>query len=742
VQSQIIKVDSLNLKDKIAGQRSNLKQQFLNQKLKISGMSSIGYEYGLLNYSAYAKVPDHATILNGNIGLSYGVLPLKISYNYIANKHVSKLLNYFRVSFDRDQFSQQLENYKKSIKDKYYQQKDSLKQLVDVKQYHLNEHTYQLDKFNNLKTKYANDSVIISDTLNRLKSQIANADVLMKEMATKEGTNLLNTELEKQKQDTLFKLYQQYQLAFKNKQDSVVKLLSEKENLEAKIKSGQQNIDDLKSSTLELEKILNSDSAVEQIAKQALYKYVPASKYLDKIKQFEIGNINPRYSSNTLGGAPIKGINLASEKGKIYYQVTAGFRQMILPVFNVFDSTKTQIPKLNTSFFKFDKSQFQNWLVATKFGIGNNESSHIHSIVMLTKDGNTVQTETSSKTTRMNAILGIDLKQKIGKNDFFRLNVAHSAFIKNISGVSAFSREYKTLKSIIPYTSSEFEYNGSIPWKQQQIKASLKYSGAFYRSLTAFNQRPDFFIGDIRWSIKINKKLNLKAQYKLDENNIFGNYNRKLRFQTIAGTINWKIKRNIFWSNSVQYLVRNQKQIFIDTTLQPNANIDSLNLINNLSGNLLFYQSFISLQHKFFGKAMHHNFSFIASASLPIEKKQFSVSLNYSNLYNLSKSFDVKVMANYNERRIDKKTSSNLVYGALIYKGKKFNSELGGKIGTNERKQRDWGFKATAQYLVNEHLQANLIVDKLLLSDYFNMANYITIKNNPYYISCNLQLLF
>jgi hypothetical protein len=742
MQSQIIKIDSLNLKDKIAGQKGNLKQQFLNQKLKVSGMTSIGYEYGLLNYSAYAKVPDQATILNGNIGLSYGLLPLKISYNYIANKNVSKLLNYFRVSFDRDQFSQQLEGYKKSIKDKYAQQKDSLKQLADVKQFKLNEQSYQLEQFGAIQNKLASDSAIISDSLTRLKSQIANADVLMKDMAVKEGTSLLATELEKQKKDSLFKLYQKYQVVFQNKQDSITKLLAEKENIEANIKSGQQSIDALKSSTLELEKILNSDSAVAQIAKQSLYKYIPASKYLDKIRQFEIGNINPRYSSNTLGGAPIRGVNMASEKGKIYYQVTAGFRQMILPVFNVFDSTKTQIPNLNKTFFKFDKSQFQNWLVATKFGIGNNEASHIHAVIMLTKDGNVIQNEASSKTNRMNAIVGLDMKQKMGKSDFIRLNVAHSAFINDFSGLGAITKEYKTLKAIIPYTSSELEYNGSLPWKNQQIKAALKYNGAFYKSLTAFNQRPDFFIGDIRWSIKLNKKISLKAQYKLDENNIFGNYNKKLRFQTISGTINWKIKRNIFWSNSVQYLVRNQNQTLIDSTLQPNVNIDSLNLINNLNGNLLFYQSFVTIQHKFFGKGMNHNFSFISSASLPIENKQFSISVNYSNLYNLSKSFDVKAMANYNERRIDKKTSSNLVYGALIYKAKKFNSELGAKLGTNEKKQSDWGFKATAQYLVNEHLQANLIVDKLLLSDYFNMANYITIKKNPYYISCNLQLLF
>ncbi|MFZ5553045.1 MAG: hypothetical protein ACOZCO_08015, partial [Bacteroidota bacterium] len=321
--------------------------------LKTSGNISLGYDYGVLPFAITGPVTGGYFRTDGLAQVSFKDIPFDVQYYYSTLKNISGLNNYFRVSFNAQQYR---ETYLKKIEEQKGKLTEQLKSLQKQKQIA----TQKLLYFQHKVTNFKPPVVTVPDSITNFSvPEIPDTS----EINFSEISDTANINAPQLPKDTLCINKPKIPVSL----DSLHSGISYYEN---QITQLEQQIEKIHS-TIELAKNPN-------LSPKIIYPQNKFFNLLMAVKKFDVGLCYPNHSTFLINGIALRGINAEFEKNKMYFAFTHGKTiNNLLHTNNLVQNNLQNFQNLY-NFFDFNNVNSGRRITAVKFGYGNKTENHIH----------------------------------------------------------------------------------------------------------------------------------------------------------------------------------------------------------------------------------------------------------------------------------------------------------------------------------------------------------------------------
>jgi hypothetical protein len=733
-----LRSDSKTLKDTI----SLLKKAEMALKLNtyLKGQMSLGYDYGVIPFLINSRTPKGLFVTEGHLNFNAFFIPLNAHFYYTDAKNISGLNNYFRISFDAQQFRQQL-------KDKATGKTKVLNQLISKWQGQkqvLLEHEQMLKASFTEPQKFS----LHKDSLN-LKN--------ISKLTNVSSFNGIPLDLPHPTLDSLKKKYIQqiYDLKNVTRTDSIERLIYQKEQQLSAIKNlsllktndlndslDLSNLNDpsnianqineldhkMAEARTKLNALKNPEMAIQQLGS----KRSGMMQLLSHIQKFEIGLCYPNYSQFLINGTPLKGINIEWQNKQFFGAISYG-----KTLNNLFVSNDVLQYNLNATsnllnYFNFNQLNGGRRIIAMKGGFGQKEKSHLF-IGLLYGKGlvsyQTISSENENSPKEHNYVVEIDarIKEKQHALDFnyakSYLSQVGSTVTDVINPINAIlNTDLRSHAALIKHTFSISKTN-------TQISSMIRWVDPNFKSFGVGFIRSDNMRYEIKLDQTMGSKLKFSVLYKYEQDNLLKLYISQNTLQTLGIHANWKITKRMtarLGYTPVLHTIRSFENI---------ANTYNNNYVTtayiNYTPKLKWINSTFSLGYNTFklNSSLHQNtryFSNLCVSNISSYENTFSNAINF----NIFKGNSIDSSG----------TGSSLITDDITYLFKdKVSMTLGFKMARlyNE-KHFSSGYKAKMMINLNSIFSIEASAEKLVIGEFYNNLNIDQIRKYPYYLHSKL----
>lgn len=697
------------------------------KKTSAKGSINMGYDFGVIPFTTNMKIPEGFYSTTGNAGFNVLSLPVNVSFYYSTIKSVSGLNNYFKISYDVNQYK---ENVKSEVTGKIKIFSKSLDSLTRVKQT-----AEQRKLFLESMTGSINSQMSSGQYLNYQNSQsfpeldteglsdygeiqipdsIKNRGNINEEELTDNKTQLAKT-----KNDSI--------VNYKNllkKRDSLKSKVSEYEN---KINGCVEEIDKIKKTIEELKNTLNQSTSIET-NNTYISKY---QQLLFSVKTFEIGLCYPNFSTFLVNGATVNGINVEVEKPNFYYAVTYGKTVNTLLMNNNILQSSMQKIKNMLDFFDFNDVSTSRRITVFKIGYGKRESTHLHAGILygagLTSYMDDISDLNIQQSKERNYVIELDGRWSINSNNTIDLVYGKSsvqlADQASITDVKGFYGVFQPVRS----NAALATYKTSLKRTKTKMAFTSRWIDPFFKSYGVGFLRADNFRYEIKAEQPVNKKIKLTGSYKKGEDNLLSLYDYKSTIRTIGAKISVKFTRN--WSLHLGY----------NPILQKIRTAENINIINrnNITTGVITYtpkaKKFYSVLNLLYS---YYNIS-DSTRSNVFRNLNFTGSLQFSNSF--SNNFSAGWLYANSTDSIDTNTllfSDNITY--TLFKKAEFS--IIGKYAITPDTVGQFGYGIKINVPLIKRLSAEGSFERIVIGDFYSCYDAQQLKKFPYY--CYFKLVY
>ncbi len=708
------KKDSLFSKAKTAqlDKGSFIKKQIASAKT--TGTLSLGYEYGILPFSAGDNYPSGGFKSEGKVSLMVLKLPLELMYSYTSIKNTIGLNNYFRISYDAERYKELLDQ-QQNIRDKFSRDQlgklqldqQQLAQKIEYLKFLTRFPDYRLPAVDSIKNALPGIFPDMKDSQAGFKPD--HKPNLSDSLALKKPgiPDYMN------KADSL-----------KNKYDYSKK----KDSIASELNRYKSQYDTVKNAIAEIKKQINQVENYKNNPNTLTNPYLSkAERILSNIKKFEIGLCHPAYSTFLVNNIPLQGINIEYTDKNHFFAFTYG-----TTINNLLYNPNTlqgriQGMKNVYNYFDFGNLTAGRKILSFKTGIGSKEDSHIHAGFLLGK-GRTdylhLPVDVSAAYNKeSNLVLELDVKYKFsqqlsldavfGKSYVSDEDVSMEQIQKSINAIFSDYRSYALLTRL----------NWVILKTKTKLTFTTRWVDPFFKSFGLSFLRSDNLRYEVKAEQPITKKIKYTVAYRREEDNLLKLYDYKNTLQSINNSLNIKLTKTINIRLMYAPLFR---------TLRSRDSI--IKNTNNISTVVVSY----------FPRAKKVNTQFNALYSRYIISGDSS-NINFENftythqlLFNSGFKTDFNVSwfkNNLND------TLGNDTYLAVVDVGyttkNKSSYTVGGKAAFKRSVIPQYGFIAKATVNLYKGLFFEASVEKIILGDYYNGFVLEKIKQFDYDASGN-----
>jgi len=662
----------------------------LNEKLKkMAGTKGSIYSESYTTNYLLPIQPGEKTYsrLYGNSTLTLFQLPFNVDFYLTTEKQTLYNANSFSLSFDADQFKQNLEEKaRQKIKEKTAVQGD-LKRKILGKENDLKKLSKEVES---KKQKLAsqedllNDKFLDQEVLKQKASTYAKNKIPSQDSLKGIGANLI--------EDAQNKLDEE--IAKNGATEEKLKLEKEILILEQRIALARKAISILKQSdstaTKEIEDLkekYNNPTTLIGLGKKA-GKYPGLNKALGTVSSFNIGVFNPKYSPFSLSGITVKGVN-TSWDGKSY--------------FGNFTIGNTYHDQIAFNGLQTERPAFDRRLIATILGYGDRSGTNAYLTAIGIKDK---ESNKPGIINSLNAVIGTGGQFKWSKYATIKTEGLYSHYQKNYNSKNSSEttvlvhngETYRPISKFLDHVAYNLTTSIFLT-KNSELKTTWKWVGPGYKSLGSPYMRTNYDEREIALKWKLFKSILLvNGFYKINKaypRNYREGDNKMSGFGVNART-SFKKLPNIFLSFS-PYEQGNNTQ---DTLLRSNNKFSILmaGISYRIStktitafGNIFFTKSHTEFQQLENRVGDQYNLSFSGN----VEYKQ---KLGLSLMYTLSKtSPSVDSLNNYR------------IYGGISY-------SLNKKVKTGIQYQG--GFYNNGSYIQKSIASLNYTYKKSILFNF------------------------
>jgi len=698
---------------------SNTRKRVLQKLMpKTHGNVSAGYDYGVIPFATNASYPLGYFKTQGNVGISILGLPLLATFYYSDLKNVSGLNNYFRVSFDKTAYDAMLRNKGLS---KVEMEAKELSSLSDIKQMLQQKLAFSELYKNGLPTESS-----LTGQLPNLKNNYngLNTDSLTKpNVPAVSDSALLNSakdSLRKKLPSTSIK-----KTTIADSIDKVTSLLHKYDSLNEKVnqyKSQIQKIDEkIKAINNKLAYFKNPQNLIEN--NPYLKKF---QSIMSGVKKLDIGMSYPNYSTFLVSGSSIKGINVEWEK-KFYFAFTYGKTINTVMTTSNLIQNQLQTARNMYNFFDFTNVKDSRKILATKFGYGKKETTHLYAGFLYGLGLPSYVSVSTQTTIEKNLVIELDGRVALNKTNTLDIIYGKSALYQdgvNVTGDNSNAQfpfpfsKYRSNAGLLKYT-SEFKKT------KTKITATGKIVDPFFNSYGVGFMRSDNLRYELKVEQDITSKIKFSGSYRKDRDNLLNTFSCTTDLQTIVANLNVKLNKRFTAKLSYMPVIQNIKPTSNDSGLQTTHHV------NNISTVVITYAPKITQVSSFFN-AMYSYYQLTGTAGKNNNFQNYNI--NNTTIFNqhIKANFAFNYFFNNDSDSLNNSTS--LFSADVVYATSKGTTvTLGGKYAYNNIIKQQTGGVLKINIPIIKHINLEVFAEKLVLGDFYNNYNISEIKKFPFY---------
>jgi hypothetical protein len=673
--------------------------------IQTKGNIGLGYDYGVLPFVVANPNSPGYFKTEGQVQVTVKSLPFNSQFYYSSLKNISGLNNYFRVSFDAEQFKQ---NYLKSIDTKKGSIKTKINELYKAKQYATKQLQNYQHKLNTYKPNDNFDSIPnllefqLKDSISYNVPSLEIPDSVSKDFLP--DSLPTKPELPQLSVDSLYANIDHYNSLL----DKINSKISELEN------------------TLELAKNTSISPAV----------IFPENKFLNAlmaVKKMDLGLCYPSHSTFLVNGIAIKGINLELERKNYFFAFTYGKTINNLLYSNNLVQNNLQNAQNLFNFFDFNNVTGGRRITALKIGLGAKEANHFH-IGLANGIGQTSyfnSSDSASITTQSgiekNWVMELDGKLLIKKSIIIDATYGKSALQSStISDPDQFESSNKLFNWNDRSNAALLKLTSRIVKTGTKLTATARLIDPFFRSFGVGFIRSDNFRYEFKAEQDISKKLKINASYRREQDNLLNLFYTQNTLQTFGAGLSYKPNRSINFRAGYNPVLQQINIEGEENAMHNNSNISFvvLNYTPQLDKIKLSFTALFNY-YNISNSNANSNFSNLCLISnSTIKKTQHTLSFNafYTNAS-------------------DSLTGNTLLaaYELKIPASKKINTSITAKWADNTFAGNQWGYALKINYNIHKNISWELSGEKLIYGDFYNSIGLNRINNFPYY--CYTKLL-
>jgi len=671
------------------------------------GFISLGYEHGVLPSLTGNMFQTSGYTAQGQVGFMLLNMPLNATFQYTNLKNVVGMNNYFRISYDANQYKDQLTK-KLNAKDQLTQA--SLNKLQLQKQQLLEQMGY-----GNMLNQNSFDNLNINDLqTNRLSNNLGSVDL----NSLTDTTGIMNKFEQYASTNGLSQLSTLKDSSAFNNKDSIATVIAQNK---AKYDSINKMIIETKA---QLDKIKNLQNNPNKLTNPYLSK---AEQFMSHIKKLEIGLCNPTYSTFLINNVPLQGINVEYEKNEHFIAITYGTTlDPLLFNTNTLQGTIQGARNLY-NYFDFGNLVAGRKIFSVKGGAGLKDKTHLY-VGMLVGKGKTDHSHPSidpSKTkTESNVVLEID-----GKYEF-----TENVSLDIIFGKSSVKEEDVTMEQIKKsineifsnYRSNAFlaRLNAGIKKTNTKLTFSTRWVDPYFNSFGLSFLRSDNLRYEVKVEQPITKRIKYTVSYRREEDNLLQLVAYKNTLQSINNSLNIRLKKGF-----TIYL--NYAPLFKEFKSPALIRTDR----NNITTAIVSYVPKMKKASAQF-KAIYNRY-IITGDSLNINFENYTYTHQFQFKSGLKTGFSNSWFKNNLKDTLNNNTILSIVdVGYSTEKGNSFT--VGAKVAYKKTTNFQYGFIAKATIKIYKGLFFESESEKIIIGDYYNPEMIANIKSFPFYFSSRL----
>jgi hypothetical protein len=713
---------------------ANHAKSFISKLDKMSSHGSIsaGYDYGVLPFASNMQVPMGYFHSEGQGQFSLGSLPFMGSYYYSDLQSISGLNNYFRVAFDAQKFKEQylgkIAQEEQAVQNKLMQAYKG-RQLAEQKLLYLTSlpnmgqvklpttpsplSTPALPGTGVLQQGESTIKTAVADSLAKdekgLKSDTVNGPKLNGKGLKSDSTALAKSAKSSLAKDT----------AGLGKNDTV------KTAIARYVKLIEKYDKDIEKFNKEINTLKNTAKAWERTNPYLSKLY----NLMGGVKKLEIGLCYPDYSSFLASGMAVKGVNIEYYRDDIFVAVTEGTTVNTL----LFTNNTLQNKLLNTPnpFNMFDFSSVQNGrkIVSGMIGIGAPDNTHLYIGMLygtglpsyITSTNSTVINTSLPDGLSKNVVLEVDGMWKISSNSTFSL-----AYGKSSTTTTTSNGIYTTDGGLFNSIESRAflgKYQLKLPITNTTLTFTGRYVDPYFNSFGLGYLRADNFRYEGKVEQALSKKIKVSVFYRKDEDDFLQLYQYRTVLQTLGANTTVKLMRSLNLRVSYTPVVEKMYDL-----TNPSANILNHNSICNA---VLTYSPIIHNVTSTF--TLSYNYYKITSDTQTMAFQNFS----FSNMTRFKNSFsNTLTLAWFKATPTDSLNNDVWMLTDQVdytFKhGLKFG--IGGTSAYNPLSHTwQYGYLAKLTIPLIKHFSCELMVEKLVLGNFYDSFDILQIERFPYF---------
>jgi len=726
-------------KESLIAKKNNFKTDSLKPKAKDyakkqikqinpKGSVALGYEYGVLPSVVGGVVPTGGYRAQGQVGFDMLGLPLQASFHYTDIKNTVGLNNYFKISYDANQYKEQMAqkmNVKNQVTQKLLTGLQSQQQLLMQQLDYSNMLNQSLDFQNPFKNGFNAGNLTNGLNVNNLTNGL-NTNYNLNSLLDTSGmmsnlTQNLNFNQFGNIDTSKLHGYSIPQIQYLQKKDSINKVIADSK---AKYDSINKLITDTEQ---QLKEIKNIQSNAGSLSNPYLSK---VQQFMSHVKKLEIGMCNPTYSMFLVNNVPLQGLNFEYEKNNNFFAVTYGTTMN-----NLMFNTNTlqgaiQGARNLYNYFDFGNLSEGRKILSVKGGVGTKDQTHLF-VGFLVGKGNTNYNKndtTGSSLIESNVVLELDAKYVFNQSTSIDVIVGKSSLRDNDLSMNQISKAVNEIFSHYRSNAALVRFNYAIKKTNTKITATTRWIDPYFKSFGVGFLRSDNLRYEFKAEQPITKRIKYTVTYRREEDNILNILAYKNTLQSINNTVSIKLKKGVNIRLNYAPLFRELKTadyVISDKNYMTTAIITWVPKLQKVSAqfNALYSRYIIT------GDSANINFE----------------NFTYSQLFQFKSGLKTSFTSTWFKDNL-KDSLNNDTYLSVVDIGyaseKGYSISVGGKLALRNHSKPQYGFIARVGVKLYKGLSFEAEAEKIVIGDYYSPVMVEQIKKFPFYFNNKLIYTF
>ena len=679
------------------------------------GSIALGYEYGFPSDMNPYRSSVGTYYIKGKAEVQPLGVPVLIEGNYYQYSVRPETQNYFRVSFDKNSFKEQVKAKQKACLSSIDSKRESLTQMKGFSKADLGAYSYSLGQtgFELPGSGYYNGTENYDDLL---QNPLSNMEL--------PGTSLPDLELNPDVHLNLNAPPDSVQLP-----DSLSQDISGLSN-EAKLKQDSliNGVMLAKSRLDSIDQTISSLNKYQSIVKDGGSTYTKGLKdKLQHIQKFQLGQTNPFFSTFMLSGVPVNGVTVQYESKTREFNFTHG--QVITPMWAPLTQRQDVVRNILGDVIPA-WNNIGDRITSGTWAITKTEDLEVHfgGLYGLDKfrDLGTAPLEGGYTYPARSGVGEVSGLWKLNPDHEFKWAYARSEYFES-NGASEVSTNADKASS--GGNAFQLGWNGSFVKTNTQVKLEWSRIEPLFRSLGNPFLRDDMskLTGSISQKFK---RLNLGISGRGQRNNLLRNADFTTRLYQVNYMAQFKISRSL--SGSLNYVpVRVIQQNHIELT-------QDRMLMDQWIGNLVYVKQIRDVSATLIASASRFDLRTSTGSS---HSDDWSLSLNTDNGKGLVLSTTWLLVRSNSEDTLWSGTSWSLTEEAT-YSFKNFRVHGGLTYLEDSSNSDQFGYQIGVEAIVRNRVQMELKGEKIAMASYYSDILLDLYRQFPYTITCSVRYTF